>query len=151
MAVSDRIIVMKNAEIAQAGTPRDLYERPASSFIADFIGDANLLDVEVTATGEQTTVRLLGQDHVLPLASAEKGPAKLVLRPHQVRLTDGPLPGSVPAEVTYAAYLGNHVQYTLASAAGEIFAIQPPVANPFGRGDQVHVSWAAEDIRMVPA
>ena len=151
MAVSDRIIVMKNAEIAQQGTPRDLYERPASSFIADFIGDANLLDAEILSSGAETRLRLLGQDYTLPLVSDLKGAARMVLRPHQVHLSAQPQPGSLPAEVTYAAYLGNNVQYTLASEAGEIFAILPPSAQVFARGDMVHVGWRPEDIRLVAA
>jgi iron(III) transport system ATP-binding protein len=44
LAVSDRIVVMKMGQIAQIGTPADLYEHPASSFVADFIGDANLIE-----------------------------------------------------------------------------------------------------------
>ncbi|WP_235451326.1 ABC transporter ATP-binding protein [Gemmobacter sp. LW-1] len=151
MAVSDRIIVMKNAEIAQEGTPHDLYERPASAFIADFIGDANLLDVEVTESGAATRLRLLGQDYALPLASTAKGAAKLVLRPHQVRLSAGPVPGGIPAEVSYAAYLGNSIQYTLATPAGEVFAILPPSAHPFAKGDSVVLTWQPEDVRLVAA
>jgi iron(III) transport system ATP-binding protein len=151
MAVSDRIIVMKNAEIAQEGTPHDLYERPASAFIADFIGDANLLDVEVTESGAATRLRLLGQDYALPLASPAKGAAKLVLRPHQVRLSAGPVPGGIPAEVSYAAYLGNSIQYTLATPAGEVFAILPPSAHPFAKGDSVVLTWQPEDVRLVAA
>jgi iron(III) transport system ATP-binding protein len=151
MAVSDRIIVMKNAEIAQAGTPQDLYERPASSFIADFIGDANLLDVDVAAAGEETRIRLLGQDFILPQASTLKGAAKLVLRPHQVRLSANGSPTSIPAEISYAAYLGNSIQYTLATEAGEIFAIVPPTGRPFAKGDSVHVTWQPEDLRLVAA
>jgi iron(III) transport system ATP-binding protein len=151
MAVSDRIIVMKNAEIAQEGTPHDLYERPASAFIADFIGDANLLDVEVTESGAATRLRLLGQDYALPLASSAKGAAKLVLRPHQVRLSAGPVPGGIPAEVSYAAYLGNSIQYTLATPAGEVFAILPPSAHPFAKGDSVVLTWQPEDVRLVAA
>ena len=58
MAVSDNIIVMNNAEIAQIGTPADLYEAPKSAFIADFIGDANLVrcDVEKVASGSVTAI-----------------------------------------------------------------------------------------------
>ena len=48
LAVSDRIIVMNNAVIAQDGTPRDLYDAPANAFVADFIGEANIFDCEVT-------------------------------------------------------------------------------------------------------
>ena len=75
----------------------------------------------------------------------------MVLRPHQVVLNATPVPGSIPAEVTYAAYLGNNVQYTLTSGAGEVFAILPPSAKPFAKGETVHVSWRAEDIRLVGA
>ena len=59
LAVSDRIIVMKNAMIAQEGTPRDLYETPGSAFVADFIGEANLLECEITnVKGDVADVRL---------------------------------------------------------------------------------------------
>lgn len=149
MAVSDRIIVMKNAEIAQAGTPRDLYERPASAFIADFIGDANLLGAEVVSSGEVTRIRLQEVEHTLPLQSGLKGAVKLVLRPHQVQLSRSSRHGAIPAEVTYAAYLGNHLQYSLSSEAGEIFAILPPSGEPFARGDSVFVTWQPEDVRLV--
>lgn len=151
MAVSDRIIVMNKAEIAQAGTPRDLYEQPASSFIADFIGDANLLDVEIAPAGEETSIRLLDRTFKLPRATELNGSAKLVLRPHQVRLSASASDGSIPAEVSYAAYLGNCIQYTLATEAGEIFAILPPTGKPFTKGDRVHVAWEAEDLRLVSA
>jgi iron(III) transport system ATP-binding protein len=149
MAVSDRIIVMKNAEIAQEGSPHDLYDRPASAFIADFIGDANLIDVEVTRAGATTGLTLLDRPLTLPLASIETGPAKLVLRPHQLQLSAEPLPGSLPAEVRYAAWLGNQIQYTLDSAAGPLFAITAPVAAPFRQGDSVHLTFAASDARLV--
>ncbi|RYH06059.1 ABC transporter ATP-binding protein [Tropicimonas sp. IMCC6043] len=151
MAVSDRIIVMKNAEIAQEGTPADLYDRPASAFIADFIGDANLIDVEVTATGERTEIALLNHQLAIPRSDLSKGPAKMVLRPHQLRLLREPGETTLPAEVGYAAYLGNSVQYTLNTPAGQIFAITPPQSNPFRQGDTLHLGFSSEDIRLVPA
>ena len=151
MAVSDRIIVMKNAEIAQEGTPRDLYDRPASDFIADFIGDANLIDVEVLSSGETTEIALLEQRLTLPLAGAATGPAKMVLRPHQLRLMRESSPGSIPAEVSYAAWLGTAVQYTLATPVGALFAISPPHAEPFLKGDSLHLGFAPADVRLVPA
>src|SRR3546814_10977477 len=59
LAVSDRIIVMRNAEIAQEGSPRDLYEAPADNFVADFIGDANLVEAEIAALQDgQALVRI---------------------------------------------------------------------------------------------
>ncbi len=151
MAVSDRIIVMKNAEIAQEGTPADLYDRPASAFIADFIGDANLIDVEVTKPGSPTEVRLLDRRISLPLKSTAKGPAKMVLRPHHIRLARDPGPETLPAEISYAAWLGNSVQYTLETAVGALFAIGAPLSAPFRQGGSVHVAFGAEDLRLVTA
>ncbi|MDO9526206.1 MAG: ABC transporter ATP-binding protein [Gemmobacter sp.] len=151
MAVSDRIIVMKNAEIAQEGSPHDLYDRPASAFIADFIGDANLIDVEVSQSGADTEIALLGRRLRVALPPVPNGAAKMVLRPHQVRLTRDAQGFALPAEVTYAAYLGNQIQYTLDSEAGRIFAICAPVAAPFRPGDGVHVTFDPADVRLVPA
>ena len=151
MAVSDRIIVMKNAEIAQEGTPHDLYDRPANAFIADFIGDANLVDVEVIRSGAETEIALQGRRLRLPLASTTTGPAKMVLRPHHIRLSRDPGPERLPAEVTYAAWLGNSVQYTLSTDVGPIFAIAPPQPLPFQQGESVQVGFAPGDARLVPA
>ena len=149
MAVSDRIIVMKNAEIAQEGSPEDLYERPNSAFIADFIGDANLLPVEVAKAGETTEIVLGGLRLKLPLASRETGAANLVLRPHQIRLSRAPTEGCLTGEVSYAAYLGNQMQYTLATPLGEIFAVTAPGPDPFRSGETVHIDFDPTAARLV--
>ncbi|SDJ31659.1 ABC transporter ATP-binding protein [Aliiruegeria lutimaris] len=149
MAVSDRIIVMKNAEIAQEGAPADLYERPNSAFIADFIGDANLLPVEVARSGETVDIVFDGRRLTLPTAFSTTGQANLVLRPHQLRLSHEASADSLPAEVSYAAYLGNQVQYTLDTALGEIFAVTVPDATPFRKGDTVHVGFDPVAARIV--
>ena len=149
MAVSDRIIVMKNAEIAQEGTPADLYERPNSAFIADFIGDANLLPVEVARAGETTEIVLDGRRIALPTGFDREGEARLVLRPHQLQFSRTPAENTLPAEVAYAAYLGNQMQYTLSTALGEVFAITPPVASPFVEGDTIHIGFDPGSARLV--
>ncbi|MCL1628742.1 ABC transporter ATP-binding protein [Roseibaca sp. V10] len=149
MAVSDRIIVMKNAEIAQEGTPQDLYDRPASAFIADFIGDANLLDVEICRSGQDTEIVLLDRKLTLPVQSAATGAAQMVLRPHDIRLERSPAPDRLPAKIVYAAWLGNTVQYTLATEAGSIFVIAPPQADPFCTGDTVYLAFDPQKVRLV--
>ena len=149
MAVSDRIIVMKNAEIAQEGSPEDLYERPNSAFIADFIGDANLLPVEVAKAGDTTEIVLDGLKLALPTAFGATGKADLVLRPHQLQISREAAAGRLPAEVSYVAYLGNQMQYTLRTALGEVFAITPPSGNPFQQGETVHVGFDPASARLV--
>jgi len=149
MAVSDRIIVMKNAEIAQEGTPRDLYEAPQSAFIADFIGDANLAECHIDSiSAGLATVRLDGQTYQVKDGALQTGAAKMVLRPHNLRLADATQPG-IQGSVTYAAYLGKEIQYTVESAIGSLFVISGITERPFAQGDSVSVQFDANHARLV--
>jgi len=151
MAVSDRIIVMKNAEIAQEGAPSDLYEAPNSAFIADFIGDANLADCQIDDLSDgSATVTMEGQTYRVRDGGLSIGPAKMVLRPHNIRLTS-PDQAGIKGEVSYAAYLGKEIQYTVESPLGSMFVISGIVEIPFKQGDQVTLQFEAEMARLVPA
>lgn len=153
MAVSERIIVMKNAEIAQSGTPRDLYERPNSAFIADFIGDANLVDCEVLNVEDgMSSIRLKNQTLRIPAANIGKGAARLVLRPHELKVASSPLEQgpSFAAEVVYAAYLGNQMQYTLEGVLGHLFVTTQATEDPIVVGQPVFVGINQHSARLVP-
>ena len=151
MAVSDEIIVMNNAEIAQIGTPGDLYEAPSSAFIADFIGDANLVPCDVaSATADVAEARLNGLTLSIPSKGIAKGPAQMVLRPHALNLKAAGQPG-LEGEISYAAYLGKEMQYTVETSVGPLFVIAPVQANPFAQGDSVSVDIIAAQARLVSA
>ncbi|WP_207482227.1 ABC transporter ATP-binding protein [Arenibaculum pallidiluteum] len=130
LAVSDTIIVMDQACIAQIGTPWELYRRPASAFVADFIGGANLLPCEVTQIADGVATVQVGPVRVQVEASenAMPGTAKLVVRPGAVAFMTGveALSGlsALPAEIRKATYLGSHWEYTLATDLGEVFVTQ---------------------------
>ncbi|NQZ72506.1 MAG: ABC transporter ATP-binding protein [Dinoroseobacter sp.] len=149
MAVSDSIIVMNNAEIAQIGTPSDLYEAPSSAFIADFIGDANLVpcDIESNASGRAKAV-MNGQRLSIPNNGISKGPAQMVLRPHALNIAAPDQPG-LSGEISYAAYLGKEIQYTVETPVGSLFVIAPVQANPFARGDLVSIGIVESEARLV--
>ncbi|MEZ5912463.1 MAG: ABC transporter ATP-binding protein [Paracoccaceae bacterium] len=67
LAVSDEIVVMKNAAIAQIGRPRELYDAPADTFVADFIGEANLVECQIVAAdGDMAEIEVGGIRHHLP-------------------------------------------------------------------------------------
>ncbi|MEP1611638.1 MAG: ABC transporter ATP-binding protein [Roseobacter sp.] len=150
MAVSDDIIVMNNAEIAQVGAPFDLFDAPSSAFIADFIGDANLADCTVDAVSDTTaTVTLLGQQFLVPSKNMRKGSAKMVLRPHALELAN-PDGTGLTGEITYAAYLGKEMQYTVATSIGSLFVVTPVQAQPFCKGDQITVKIDEKQTRLVP-
>ena len=151
MAVSDRIIVMNNAEIAQEGSPRDLYEAPSSTFVADFIGDANLAPCDVLKVSEGVaTVALNAHRYSVPAGRIGTGAAKMVLRPHVLTLAPPREPG-IRGDITYAAYLGKEMQYSVETEFGPMFLVEPVTAKPFSRGDAVSIRVDANHARLVSA
>jgi iron(III) transport system ATP-binding protein len=149
MAVSDRIIVMNNAQIAQEGSPRDLYDVPSSAFVADFIGDANLADCMVEAFDAGIATVSLGRArYSVKAKETPKGAARLVLRPHDLDLLE-PGQSGIAGTITYAAYLGKEMQYTVETAIGSLFVICPVKAVPFVYGDDVTVGINPAKARLV--
>jgi iron(III) transport system ATP-binding protein len=145
LAVSDRIIVMNAARVSQDGTPRELYASPANRFVADFMGDANLLDVEIVSRqGTEAEIRVGPLALRLPHRGIDVGHASLAVRPHAVRLAGRASgKGEISARVVKAAYLGDHMEYTVAAADPqvELFATSPDVDSPFSVGAQVAVAF----------
>ena len=120
LAVSDHIIVMDGGKIAQQGAPRELYETPVSRFLADFIGDANLVDGELAVTPSGATFTAGGVSApVRASAQLAAGPATLAVRPHRLRLVDAGL-GAIPGTCKRAAYLGSRNEYVVSCAWGEL-------------------------------
>ncbi len=154
LAVSDRIIVMNAARIAQDGTPRELYNAPASRFIADFMGDANLLEAKIGAhKGETAEVAVGPLKLSLPHRGIASGEASLAVRPHAVRILARPAgEGEIDGRVVKGAYLGDHMEYRIAVAdpAGEVFAMTADVATELPAGARVAVSFDPESVVLVP-
>jgi iron(III) transport system ATP-binding protein len=157
LAVSDRIIVMKDARIIQDGTPRDLYERPADRFIADFIGNANVLPVTVTRDhGDMARVTLGGLELELelPHRGVAAGPAEMGVRPQAFRLRAGePEAGEISGTIRKAAYLGSHMEYELLleGIEDEVFVIDGNVARPHTPGARVGVGIDPSGAAIIPA
>jgi iron(III) transport system ATP-binding protein len=150
LAVSDEIVVMRNATIAQKGTPRALYEAPADAFVADFIGEANLIPVEVLALeGDYAIVAIAGYKHRLLSRGLQVGDARLAVRPSRMRLMAGKGDG-VAAVIAKATYVGNRMEYTVTAAFGAAFATDENVANPFRIGDEVTISFNASGPVLIP-
>ncbi len=152
LAVSDRVIVMSQGRIAQEGSPRELYEQPASRFVADFIGDANLLACDVAEIyGQEAVVRLGGLEARLPRRGLGTGSALLAIRPQSLHLSASPAADSLPATVLHATYLGSHMAYELETAIGELYAEDHAIERPFAAGDAVHLSLAPRGVTLVPS
>jgi len=144
---------MSNARIAQSGAPRDLYESPANRFVADFIGDANLVSGELQSkAGDKAIVRVGGVSLNLPHRDQPPGEVKLAIRPEAITL-EPVKPGRpvIPGTVAKAAYLGTHMEYTVTTEAGEFFVVDRHVARPVAVGADVWLSLADHGITVVPA
>jgi iron(III) transport system ATP-binding protein len=151
LAVSDNIIVMSNARIAQSGTPRELYEAPASAFVADFIGDANLIDVAVKPIDDaRAEVRVGNVMLNLPRRGVAAGPAKIAVRPTSLRLSRAANGPAIPGRISKAAYLGGHMEYTVVTDGGERFIIDENVRTPIPAGTDVAISFADHGVTLVP-
>jgi iron(III) transport system ATP-binding protein len=142
---------MSNSRIAQTGTPRELYEQPASLFVADFIGDANLLDAEVVEeNGSATLVRFGTMQMELPRRGSGHGPIKLAVRPDALFVhTTQPDGTAIPARIARAAYIGRHVEYWASSAFGELFVIDRGQRDPLQPGSDVWISFSKRDVTIV--
>lgn len=153
LAVSDRIIVMSNAKIAQSGAPRDLYEAPASLFVADFIGDANIVPAELVARADgRGRVRVGELELELPHRDAPTGAIKVAIRPESFLLSHGrPNLPAIEGQVSKVAYLGTHMEYTVASSLGDLFVVdRATLISPLAVGSSVWIGLAEHGVTVVP-
>ena len=140
LAVSDHIIVMESGRIAQKGTPHELYETPASRFLADFIGDANLVDGELAAGEGGPTFTAGGAGMAVRADGVAPGPATLAVRPNRLRLV-APGAGGVPGVCKRAAYLGSRIEYMVETPWGELLVFDEQARQPRPRDARVGVAF----------
>ena len=150
LAVSDRVIVMQGGRIAQQGTPHELYERPANRFLADFIGDANLVEGELTARGEDRAFTANGISAAVRADGVPLGVATLALRPHRLRIVDAGQ-GALAGVCKRSAYLGNRIEYVVATAWGELLVFDGEGRRPRQRDEVVGLAFDAEAAVLISA
>jgi len=151
LAVSDRIIVMANAVIAQEGEPRQLYEEPANLFVADFIGEANLVPAELSAVHDgRGRIRLGELDLDVACRQTTPGPVTVAIRPDAMVLHPQPPSGpALAATILKASYLGTHIEYTVASLLGELFVIDRATTAVYRPGSDIWIGFAESGVIVV--
>jgi iron(III) transport system ATP-binding protein len=151
MALSDVVVVMNAGRVEQSGPPDEVYRRPATRFVADFIGRANFVDARVTtADGGEADVEMLGERLRVPAASGVRAAtdATVVIRPESIRVGVG----EQRATVRRATFLGPMAEYELAIQDAVLLAVD---ADWMGRGlhdvgDEVTWSLRAEQAYALP-
>jgi spermidine/putrescine transport system ATP-binding protein len=146
MTMADQIVVMNGGRIEQAGTPAELYERPATAFVAGFLGVSNLLSGTVTAPDR---VRLRdGAEVSVPAATlaGRSGGVAIGIRPEKIR-PDGSEGNVVTGTVAESAYIGVATQYIVDTPAGSVTLYvqnDRPAAEGMAPGQPLSVSWSPE-------
>jgi iron(III) transport system ATP-binding protein len=151
LAVSDQIVVMNAGLIAQAGTPREMYEQPGSEFVAGFMGEAMLFSGEASADG---LVRL-GPIRVRSPRAVAAGPVTVAVRPEawqvQAASNTGGNTGGLPGRLAKQAYLGSFVELTVSTELGEIFVISPEVQRRWQIGEALALRLGENSVSVVVA
>ncbi len=153
LAVSDRVIVMANAVIAQSGAPRELYEQPASLFVSDFIGDANIIEAAMGPHAGDTAPVSVGKvTQLLKHRGVKPGKVKVAIRPESLLLMGArPNGPALDGRVAKAAYLGTHMEYTVTTELGDLFVVDRAVERPLAAGAEVFVTLAEHGTTVIPA
>ncbi len=156
LEMSDRLAVMSKGRIMQLGTPRDIYQYPQSEFVADFLGVANLLDIEVSEGAGGTAPIRLGDftlDAQVP-AGHLSGPGRAVIRPESVHLEETDLTGDnrLPGMVERVVYLGSTSQVYVRLPDGS--SVQSLVTNavhdePWSSGDACRIRMPSDALRVL--
>jgi spermidine/putrescine transport system ATP-binding protein len=160
LTMSDRIAVMNLGRVEQIGSPREIYDHPATVFVAGFIGQANLWPARVTdASGAAATVEVAGRTMVLAnphrLTPGDRSGATLMVRPEHLHVEaepSDPQRWTVEATVTELVFQGPVVRYELrlpdgAAAVAHVPARRDGLPIP---GDRVHASWSDEAGVLLP-
>ncbi len=154
LGLSDRIAVMRGGRIEQLGTPREIYERPATRFVAEFIGASSVLRGQATAADR---VRLLGGEtmRVVGIDGLRAGETvELAIRPERVRVTGEAADNVMDARVVGVVYQGLQTEVTVEIGGGQrllVFVPEPvPAALAAGQALRLHLSPTAF-MRLNPA
>ena len=148
MAMADRIVVMNQGRIEQIGTGDEIYQRPTSRFVANFIGDANLLDCEAI----QGELRLACSGTVLrSLDAGDQASVLAMFRPEDIRMSRQPGAGH-PAQVQEIVSIGSYTTYYLSLNATPI-EVRRMGANDLGlsKDDTVFLDFPAQQVHFVEA
>jgi ABC-type Fe3+/spermidine/putrescine transport system ATPase subunit len=165
LSLADRMAIMDQGRVVQLGTPAEIYDRPASAFVADFVGAENLLPGEVVARDLSCVtvrcgaldVRATTRAGGAPGADAPGSKVRVVVRPQSIQLA--PRGATLDADnrcdglVRFGSYLGTTARYEVA-VGDALFVVDVPDPRPgalLAAGDPVSLGFAARSVILVPA
>jgi spermidine/putrescine transport system ATP-binding protein len=155
LAMSDRIAIMNNGRVDQIGTPREVYEHPATAFVADFVGVLNAIDFRIDEINADVAVMRISDDEriVVPGVSGSPGDRlKLAVRPERIRIhplgASSSMDGSrLRGTIAQVVYLGTLTQFHVDASTGTRVTshrLNDEAIASLEAGDPVVLTWAQE-------
>ena len=149
LAVSDQIIVMDHGKISQIGKPRDLYEHPENLFVANFIGDSNILPCEVTEHNKDEKVVNLGSLKITKKGiTVANGKASALIRPEYIELHTDKTENSLTGTIDKATYIGSKIEYFVETELGSVFVVINTQHQEFDVGQSVFVHFPEDKLNI---
>lgn len=153
LSVSDEVIVMNQGNIEQQGPPQDLYRRPATAFVANFIGESNVVDARLEKKGHKSFIHI-GQA-VIDMDDREiknkEGNIKLSLRPEMFKIRmNGDPEKHVQGKVVHSAYMGPVIEYLIETEFGELFTTASALEKEYVPGTTLFLHIHPDELIVLP-
>lgn len=150
LTMSDQIAVMNDGQVEQLGTATEIYEEPATEFVADFIGETNLVRGNYSETPDGATIERRGRTHRVPVNPEAGGTAGFAIRPEKIRIGDAAagLDNSFQAKVVDEIYKGNFGKFVVQLDDGAQFTVDMQIQDQgsyLQSGETVQIGWTAEN------
>ena len=150
LAISDKVIVMNKAVIAQEGSPKELYNFPKNKFVANFIGDANDVTAEIINKQSNTYELKLAEMNVkIEIDKELNDRVSLALRPEKIEIKRTNNENCIHAKIKSASFVGSSYQYILSSKIGELYVVSGDTNDIFKVGEEVFLSIDEKDIKIL--
>lgn len=159
MAISDRVVIMKEGRIQQVGTPREIYAFPRSKFVADFMGKANFINANILGfEGEGAHIEINGRQFDVPhvgKTELKTGPALLVSRPEALKLVPANSHQDLVAlhgRIDRFTYFGNIARYEVSTDNAPLLieSYNPEASHVLDEGAEVGIIIDFESARLLP-
>jgi iron(III) transport system ATP-binding protein len=155
MAISDRVVIMKDGDLMQIGTPKEIYEYPSNKFVANFIGKANFISGSYEGkNGKAAAVRIGGQVFTVPNPGSVEiesgGKCCLAFRPESVKLSKEA--EGISGIIKRVTFFGSNVEYEL-DVSGAVLVIEiynPQLYTSYREGEKVNAVLDMECVRVLP-
>jgi putrescine transport system ATP-binding protein len=152
LSMASRVAVMNRGRLIQIGSPPEIYERPNSRFVADFVGEVNLFEGEVTPASDYLALTVAGLERPIPMpsgtATSRGAVVALAVRPEKLLLWREPPAGfAIPSTVTSVGYFGGLSIVHLTAGQGRMLKARLPSADArrFAMGMAVWATWTPDD------